>query len=208
VSSALSQAFAFNVNALGSDVLSVSHSAPVAFTALPSQAFDFTLSATPPSVSIASGQTATYSLDVSPTAGTFPGNVTFSCSGAPILTTCNFNPPQISSGSGDSVITVTALTTAPTPAVRTTSGLLVWFPVAALLWTWKRQPRIKRRTCGLLMIIFVAAVCGSSCGSGLQGNGTLGSGSPGTPAGTYNLQITVSAASVTHSAQVKLVITQ
>ena len=208
VSSVLSQAFAFNVNAVGSDVLSVSHSAPVAFTALPSQSFDFTLSATPPSVSIASGQTATYSLDVSPTGGTFPGNVTFSCSGAPILTTCNFNPPQISSGSGDSVITVTALTTAPTPAVRTTSGLMVWFPVAALLWTWKRQPKIKRRTCGLLMMILVAAVCGSSCGSGLQGNGTLGSGSPGTPAGTYNLQITVSAASVTHSAQVKLVITQ
>jgi len=36
----------------------------------------------------------------------------------------------------------------------------------------------------------------------------LRSGSPGTPVGTYNLQITVSATSVAHSAQVKLVITQ
>jgi hypothetical protein len=82
------------------------------------------------------------------------------------------------------------------------------FPVAALLWTWKRQPKLKRRAAYFLLMIFVTAVGGSSCGGGLQGNDNLGNGSPGTPVGTYNLQITVSAASVTHSAQVKLVITQ
>lgn len=208
VSSVVSQAFAFNINAVGADVLSVSHSMPVAFTALPAQSFDFTLSATPPSVSIASGQTATYSIDVSPTTGTFPGNVTFSCSGAPALTACNFNPPQISSGSGDSVVTVTAFTTAATPAARRTSGLGMFLPIAAVIWSWKRQPKLKRRAGFAMLIIFAIALCGSSCGGGLQGNGDLGNGSPGTPVGTYNLQITVSATSVTHSAQVKLVITQ
>jgi len=98
VSSAVSQGFAFDIDAVGSDVQSVTHSIPVAFTTLPAQSFDFTLSATPLTVSITSGQTATYSIDVSPTTGTFPGNVTLSYSGAPALTTCNFNPPQISSG--------------------------------------------------------------------------------------------------------------
>jgi hypothetical protein len=208
VSSSVSQAYAFSVNAVGSDVLTVSHSVPVAFTALPSQGFDFTLSITPPSVSIPSGQTATYSLDVAPTSGTFPSTVTFSCSGAPALTTCAFNPPQIAAGSGDSVITVTALTTAPTPAAKVSAIWLISLPMAGLLWVRRREARGGKRNRRLLLIMLLALNC-VSCGGGLQGNGSIvGSGSPGTPSGTYNLKISVAAASVTHSTQVNLTITQ
>jgi hypothetical protein len=67
------------------------HSAAVNFSALPAQSFDFTLSATPPTVSVSAGkQTALYCVDVSPTTDTFPGNVSFSCSTLPVLTTCAF----------------------------------------------------------------------------------------------------------------------
>jgi hypothetical protein len=208
VSSSMSQAYAFNVNSIGGDVLMVSHSVPVAFTALPSQAFDFTLSITPPSVSIASGQTATYSLDVAPTSGTFPSTVTFPCSGAPALTTCAFNPPQIAAGSGDSVITVTALTTAPTPAAKTSAAWLISLPMAGLLWMRRPQPRVRRRNLRVFLTIMLALNC-ASCGGGLQGNGIVGgSGSPGTPAGSYNLKINVASASIAHSTQVNLTVTQ
>jgi hypothetical protein len=208
VSSSVSQAYAFNVNAIGSDVLTVSHSVPVAFTALPSQGFDFTLSITPPSVSIPSGQTATYSLDVAPTSGTFPSTVTFSCSGAPALTTCAFNPSQIATGSGDSVITVTALTTAPTPAAKASATWLISLPMAGLLWIWRCQPRARKRHRYVFLMMLLVFNC-VSCGGGLQGNGSIaGSGSPGTPAGTYNLKISVAAASVTHSTQVNITVTQ
>jgi hypothetical protein len=208
VSSSVSQAYAFNVNAIGSDILAVSHSVPVAFTALPSQAFDFTLSITPPSVSIASGQTATYSLDVAPTSGTFPSTVTFSCSGAPALTTCAFNPPQIAAGSGDSVITVTALTTAPTPAARTSATWLISLPMVGLLWLHRRQPRARHRNLRVSLMIMLALNC-ASCGGGLQGNGIVGgSGSPGTPVGSYNLNVSVAGASIAHSTQVNLTVTQ
>jgi hypothetical protein len=208
VSSPVSQAFAFNVNALGSDALSVAHSIPVTFSAMPAQTFDFTLSVTPPSVSIPSGQTATYTLDVSPTTGTFPSNVTFSCSGAPALTTFAFNPTQIGMGSGDSVITVTAISTAPTPAIRPALALCLTLPLATFFWTRRRCPKLHHHLCILAALVFIGFFS-SSCGGGLQGNGVVGgSGSPGTPAGTYNLQINVSAASVSHSAQVKLITTQ
>jgi hypothetical protein len=208
VSSSVSQAYAFNVNAIGSDILTVSHSVPVAFTALPSQAFDFTLSITPPSVSIASGQTAIYFLDVAPTSGTFLSTVTFSCSGAPALTTCAFNPPQIAAGSGESVITVTALTTAPTPAARTSATWLISLPMVGLLWLRRRQPRVRHRNLRVSLMIMLALNC-ASCGGGLQGNGIVGgSGSPGTPAGSYNLKVSVAAASIAHSTQVNLTVTQ
>jgi hypothetical protein len=208
VSSSVSQAYAFNVNAIGSDILAVSHSVPVAFTALPSQAFDFTLSITPPSVSIASGQTAIYFLDVAPTSGTFLSTVTFSCSGAPALTTCAFNPPQIAAGSGESVITVTALTTAPTPAARTSATWLISLPMVGLLWLRRRQPRVRHRNLRVSLMIMLALNC-ASCGGGLQGNGIVGgSGSPGTPAGSYNLKVSVAAASIAHSTQVNLTVTQ
>jgi hypothetical protein len=208
VSSSVSQAYAFKVNAIGSDVLTVSHSVPVAFTVLPNQGFDFTLSITPPSVSIPSGQTATYSLDVAPTSGTFPSNVTFSCVGAPALTTCAFNPSQLAPGSGDSVITVTTLTTAPTPAAKTRATWLISLPMAGLLWMRRRQPHLRKRDryLFLMMLLTLGSV---SCGGGLQGNGSIvGGGSPGTPAGSYNLRISVAAASLTHSTQVNLTVTQ
>ena len=208
VSSGTSQAYGFNVNAIGSDALVVSHSVPVAFTALPSQSFDFTLSITPPSMSIRSGQSATYSLDVAPTSGVFPSNVTFACADPPALTTCAFNPSQVQAGSGDSVITVTVLTTAPTPATKTSTTWLISLPMMGMFWMWRRQPRAKKRN-RYLFLTMLLMLGNFSCGGGLQGNGSIvGNGSPGTPPGSYDLKISVAAASVTHSTQVNLTVTQ
>jgi hypothetical protein len=208
VSSGTSQAYGFNVNAVGSDASVVSHSVPVAFTALPSQSFDFTLSITPPSMSIRSGQTATYSLDVAPTSGVFPSNVTFACADPPALTTCAFNPSQVPAGSGDSVITVTVLTTAPTPATKRSATWLISLPMMGMFLMWRRQPRARKRNRYLFLAMLL--MLGSfSCGGGLQGNGSIvGNGSPGTPAGSYDLKVSVAAASVTHSTQVNLTVTQ
>ena len=100
VLSSVSQAYSFNINGVGSDPAAIAHSATVAFTAMPSQAFDFTRGVTPASASVTAGQAASFSLDVNPTAGSFPNNVTFSCSKLPALTTCAFNPVQVGSGAG------------------------------------------------------------------------------------------------------------
>ena len=88
VSSSVSQAYSFNIVGVGSDPSSLTHSAPVTFTALPNQNFDFTIVTVPPtSASVPAGQAASFSIDVTPTTGTFPSDVTFSCSKLPALTT-------------------------------------------------------------------------------------------------------------------------
>lgn len=210
VSSGVSQAYSFNIDAVGTDPAATSHSIPVNFSALPQQSFDFTLSVTPSSVSVPAGQSATYTLDVSPNTGTFPSAVTFSCSKPPALTTCSFNPTQVASGSGDSVLTITISTTAAVPAAKVVSALWLCFPCAGMLILWKK-PRSKCAAASALALLFIigAALTNVSCGGGLQGNSSSvgGSGSPGTPAGSYSININVSTTSVTHSTPVNLTVT-
>ena len=215
VSSSISQAHSFNIASVGSDPAAIAHSAAVNFTALPVQSFDFTLSTTPPTVSVSAGkQTVLYSVDVSPTAGTFPNNVSFSCSTLPALTTCAFNPTQVQSGSGDSVVTLTISTTAPIPrsAKIVASTLAMVFPIAGVLWLGRRQRHRKptakkcRRITTMLILLYSALAC-VSCSGGLQGNGGEGSGSPGTPTGAYNITVTATSGTVTHSTQVGLTVT-
>jgi hypothetical protein len=210
VSSNVSQSYSFNITGGGTDVAAISHSVPVTFSATPSQTFDFTMGITPASASEPAGQPAIFSLDVSPTSGSFPKNVSFSCSKLPALTTCGFNPPQVGSGSENSAVTFTLATTAAIPASRTSIIAITvsFLPLPALILLQRRIARRKFRRPGrIILILILILVAGTlSCGGGLQGNGG-GSGSPGTPAGTYSVTVTAICASVTHTAQVTLTVT-
>jgi hypothetical protein len=204
-SSGVAGSYEFNVNGVGSDSAAVAHSAPVTLTVLPSQAFDFSMGVTPASASVPVGQSTTYTVDVNPTTGTFPNNVTFSCSHLPSLATCSSNPTQVGAGSGNSAVALTVTTTAPGHASGVAVVLLLTFPIAGLLWMsplrWTRSA--PRR----LALLLVAISC-ISCGGGLQGNGTVGggSGNPGTPKGTYNITVTATCGSVSHSGQMSLTV--
>jgi len=196
VSSPISQAYSFNINAVGTDSAATAHSAPVNFTALPAQSFDFTLAATPSSVSAVAGNPALYSLDVSPNTGSFPNAVTFTCSKLPALTTCGFNPAQVASGSGDSPVTLTISTTAAIPGYAKAMSLAaLTLPLFAALWlsqVSRIQPAAakKRRRIFTTVILFLSVLVCASCGGGLQRNGGGGSGSPGTAPGTYTITLT------------------
>jgi len=88
---------------------------------------DFSVSATPSSLSVAPGGSAAYTATVAAGSG-FTGNVAFSVTGLPAGTTAGFSPASIT-GSGTSALTV--LTSASTPAgtyslsIRGTSGSVV-----------------------------------------------------------------------------------
>ncbi len=211
VSSGVSQAYSFNIVGVGSDSATITHSATVNFTALPNQSFDFTMSLAPSSASVKAGQSTNFALDVSPTIATFPNSVSLACSKLPALTTCTFNPAQVASGSGDSVVTLTMATTAALPAALkfALSMFLVSLPLATVFLAVNNRPDTRNKRRAKTAMIFVLLLSCLSCGGGLQGNGGGGggSGSPGTPTGTYNITITATSGTVAHSTPLALTVT-
>jgi hypothetical protein len=208
VSSNTSQAYSFSITGVGNDSGAITHSAAVNFTAMPNQNFDFTMGITPASASVPVGQPTIFTLNVNPTTGSFPNNVSFSCSKLPALTTCGFNPAQVGSGSENSDVTFTLGTTAPVPASRssTVATLFSAFPIAGLICL--KRPKLRNAIrCALAILSLVLTLGLLSCGGGLQGNGGGGSGSSGTPPGTYTITVTATCGSVTHTTQVSLTVT-
>ena len=174
---------------------------------------DFTLSAAPAAVTIASpGGTGTTVLTVAAAPApnnNYAGTINFSnasCSGLPALTTCSFSPASVT-GSGTTTITIT--TTAATSKMVPAGGptgfhgpidkkLVFTFAFSTmllLLFYQARRPRWSA-TATLLMCFSLAVLAG--CGGGGGGGG--GTGTPGTPA-TSDAVITVTGVSgtITHS---------
>ena len=69
---------------------------------------DFSVSASPASATVTGGQKASYTVTVSPLAGSYNSNVALSCSGVPAGMKCSFSPSGISPGSNsvNSILTM------------------------------------------------------------------------------------------------------
>ncbi len=164
--------------------------------------FAFSASSGGTSLTVAKGQTATYMLQAAPVNG-FTGTLTLTCSGAPPLAVCTV-PPTLTVGATAATFTAT-VTTAATGALpapwrlggpRGPHGPLLWLLGAMILMLlaggllFSAQPALRPSRRRLLAagatFAFLAALAG--CGGGGGGN------SGGTPAGTYTLTVTGTAA--------------
>ena len=201
VSSATAQAYSFNLNAVGTDGATTRHATTLSFTAMPTPIFNFSISATPPSVAVARGSTALFSVTLNPSPVTFPNSVSLSCAGLPALASCSFNPTQVPSGSGSSVVTVSMTTTAPTSSA---AALWMAVPLVAIVLVPIAGER-RRKITRVLLLVMVG--WGIACGGGLQGNGGGGTGNPGTKPGLYDVTITATCGTVAHTTAVTLTIT-
>ncbi len=204
VSSGTAQAYSFNLNAVGSDAAAMKHSIALSFAAMATPNFNFSISATPSTVTVVRGSTALFSATVDPSPASFPNSVSLACSGLPNLAACNFNPTQVPSGSGSSVVTVSMTTTAPN---STAAGLWVAIPLVAIVFVPLTGKRGRKAT-GVVMLALIALAT-MSCGGGLQGSdGGGGGGSAGTKPGNYTVTITATCGTVAHSTAVTLTVTQ
>jgi sugar lactone lactonase YvrE len=173
---------------------------------------DFSVTASPTSATITRGQTATYSLSISPL-GNPSGPVSFTCSGAPSEATCTVSPSPVTlGGSGAASTTVTVSTTAPSAVLmrpKPPAGPWIWLwmlgllaAVAARLMGGRRLAW--RRAWAPLTVAMLSVALWAGCGSG--GGGGAPS-NPGTPAGTYSLTVTGTYTSGTTTVQHNITLT-
>jgi len=179
---------------------------------------DFSMMSPAPMVTVSAGQTATYSVSVSSSGG-FNQTVSFSCTGAPSLSTCSVSPSSATlNGTSATSLMITVSTTAgaivfpnypksdprypgnyrPLVLVLALSALVLM--VSLVKGTHTRH---SLATVSLLALAICIGFALAACGGG-------GSSKPGTPAGTYSLTVTGTfnsgSTTLAHNAQLKLVV--
>jgi len=192
--------------------------------------FNFTFSVIGnPSATVVQGQTAYYTLAVSPAGGN-SGTFSFACGQLPANALCLFNPPQLTGlratgnvqlGIGTGAPTTSALRIGrflpanPSPP----AFLLCGFAVLPAFFSFFRR---SRRGCRhesihhplrriLLCLCAAALVAGIASCAGSGGGGSSGSTGQthpggGTPLGTYPVTVTATAGGLSHTAQLTLIV--
>jgi hypothetical protein len=169
---------------------------------------DFSLSAPITSASVTRGQSASYSLVLTPQ-GEFSNAVSLTCTGAPAMSTCSLPSQPVSLAGGAATISVVVTTTAPSllPPARRLSPprwsplvLLAILSLLAFVAASKRQRELLAPLAATLLLVALWA----SCGGGGGGGG--GGGNPGTPTGTYTLTVTGTSGSLTHTLSLTLTV--
>jgi hypothetical protein len=177
---------------------------------------DFSLTAASSSASVSPGQTASYTLTLTPQGG-FDQAVSLSCAGlsSSAEASCTLSPSQVTP-SGAATVTVTVTTTAasqllpitlPRPGLPGGRGewvLIALMGLAGMSWLKRRQPvRLRVAILAACMALMLAmAACGG-------GGSTSVTTSGGSPAGSYPLTVTGTATSgsTTLSQKVSLTMT-
>jgi hypothetical protein len=189
-------------------------SSGVQTTTLSGTGIDFALTATgATSTTVAgSGASVTYAMQLSSIAG-LSGNVALSCTGAPANSTCTVVPNVASLGTTTpisvtvetAVASVAALAEPARPlrAANAARVLLLALLLPVAFFHRRRYPRLAR----LLVLICALGVL-SSCGTGraIPDTGTTGGSGTPTPGGTSTLTVSASAAGLTHSVALTLVV--
>jgi hypothetical protein len=179
---------------------------------------DFTASANPTSLSIKAGSSGQTKLSITPVNG-FNQAVIFACSGLPSQTTCNFNPPNVTSNGAvmSTILTIqtkagsAALALYPFSHSMTLSYgvfIAIFGGLAGLVWMRTSHFRQNARlfVCAALLLLSAST---TACGG--SSIGSNGGGSPGTPVGASTVTVTASTAgsvTITHQVQIVVNITQ
>lgn len=144
----------------------------------------FSLSISPTSRSAYTGESAAYTVTVTPDTG-FALDVALTCSGVPANSTCSLTPTTVTGGSGTSKLVIqTSAPSQTTASVSLLRGPRLPLAVAGLLLLFfPKRTRKWSRWLALSVAVCLLSFAFSSCGS----SGTL---SGGTPAGAYSITVT------------------
>jgi len=194
----------------GNATFAGSSSSAVSLT-VAAEAPSFTITSAAASGSVAPGDSATTTLTLTPSNG-FTGSVNLACSGLPTGAACSFSPASVSLSSSALTSQLTISTAMPVarmnrpfdPLDPLRPGTALAVMMAVFTTHRSRRTRAARALLWLgLLLVWGAALQG--CGGGSSGAAPPPSG--GTPAGTYNVTITATSGSTTHTASYALTVT-
>ncbi len=217
VSSDTVASYNFSIAGQGSDPPAIRRVAVVTFSSITATSSGFSLNNTSGPESVAAGQSATFSLNLAPSSGTFPYGVSLLLSGCPPLSECTLNPAQVAAGKGSTAVQLDVQTTAPTVAKlspahtwRALCALCLFIPGMLLASVSRSGEARRKQTRWFLPVIALVWISGMlACGGGLEGGSTAPT-IPGTPSGSYTMTVAASMNSAPGSpsktAQVTLVI--
>ncbi|HLK33772.1 MAG TPA: hypothetical protein VKT29_11820, partial [Terriglobales bacterium] len=154
---------------------------------------DFAMAASPSSFTVNPGQSASYSINITPQAG-FNGSVSFACAGLPSGAACSFSPQTVT-GTGTSTLTIT--TAGPTalllPSQKRLAPLFAfWLPLPGMALAglgFRAAGRRRRLALWFTVIMLLAILALVGCGGGGSSSGGGGGGGGGTPAGSYTITV-------------------
>jgi len=177
---------------------------------------DFSISASPASKTVTAGESANYTVSISPSGG-FNKTLTWICSGAPVGATCSVSPSSITiDGSTNANVAVTVTTTARTPSAGlvlphinssawpTIDMCFICVAMLALLWNIRRAASSTWRVTALSVVLF-ACLC-VSCGGGSSITPPPPQQAQGTPAGVFAISLTAKSQNATHTTQVSITV--
>lgn len=168
--------------------------------------FDFGIGTGSASQTVASGQTASFSITLTPLGGT-AATFSYSCGALPSHSSCSFSPPSVfiaANNSGSVLLNVSTgkATAAAQPKAAGWGRPLALSGLLLLPLAWKRRKR------ALLLAALLALLAGGATGCVASGGGSSGGGGSGstTPAGTYTITVTATANGVSHTANLTLTV--
>lgn len=173
---------------------------------------DFSLTASPTTLTVRTGQSAMVNVTLVPVGG-LTGTQTFSCSGLPASTNCCFAPPILNAdGSNTPLTTQMAITTASgamstprrnhLPPRRREAGYVFFALLLPGVFFWPKRARKEAQRLLLVAFVLIALIGGISCGA--SQSATRSNTSP-------MMTVVVTATSsngVSHSTNINLVLTQ
>jgi hypothetical protein len=179
-----------------------------------STAADFMVSVSPASVAVTAGQSATYTVTVSPQGCSFDNAVSLSCSGLPALTSCTFSPSSVTPGANPVTSTLTVSTRAPMAFLAPPVGpgevplYAVWLglPGLALLGVCIVGQESKNRKIAFLILLLAVLALLAACGGGDGTRPSPPPPRPGTPTGTHTITITGTSGSLERTTTATLVV--
>jgi hypothetical protein len=194
---------------------------PTLFDAIalsPSLSPDFSLAASPSSMAITAGQSASWILAMTPSGG-FSNSLSISCANLPPLSTCNLSPATLQAdGAHTATSQISISTTARSLASFDLNGprtgrfrllpgserLLppLWASLLLVSFLGLGLGRRRRGRAWLtLSVVLLSGVLWASCGG--SGGGVS---KPSTPAGTYQINIVAASGTLQHNTSVTLVV--